>query len=105
PPTKHIARHAAMMHRSGGAAVCSTAHSWLPAKGDQAPLVDRVFDCAHADREPPCHAHSMQLVRKTVNGALTVPPGFNAQAYLESAGVAKTIARYSRGETIFTQGD
>jgi CRP/FNR family transcriptional regulator, cyclic AMP receptor protein len=30
---------------------------------------------------------------------------FNAQAYLESTGVAKTVLKYGRGETIFTQGD
>ena len=32
-------------------------------------------------------------------------PAFNAQAFLESAGVAKTIAQYGRGDTVFTQGD
>ncbi len=40
------------------------------------------------------------------NGAvqgLALP--FNAQAYLESTGVANTILKYGRGETIFTQGD
>jgi CRP/FNR family transcriptional regulator, cyclic AMP receptor protein len=30
---------------------------------------------------------------------------FNVQAFLDSAGVAKTVAYYGRGETIFTQGD
>ncbi len=30
---------------------------------------------------------------------------FNAQAFLESAGVSKTIVEYGRNETIFTQGD
>ena len=30
---------------------------------------------------------------------------FNAEAFLESAGVAKTIVQYGRDETIFTQGD
>ena len=30
---------------------------------------------------------------------------FNAQAYLESAGVSKTVRAYERGESIFTQGD
>jgi len=30
---------------------------------------------------------------------------FNAQTFLESAGVAKTIVPYARGEAIFTQGD
>lgn len=34
----------------------------------------------------------------------TVPP-FSAQAFLDSAGVAKTSARYGRGEAVFTQGD
>ena len=30
---------------------------------------------------------------------------FNAQAFLDSAGLSKTIAEYSRDESIFTQGD
>jgi CRP/FNR family transcriptional regulator, cyclic AMP receptor protein len=30
---------------------------------------------------------------------------FDARAFLESAGVAKTIKQYARGETIFSQGD
>jgi len=30
---------------------------------------------------------------------------FDAQAFLDSSGVARTIAEYRRGETIFTQGD
>jgi CRP/FNR family transcriptional regulator, cyclic AMP receptor protein len=30
---------------------------------------------------------------------------FDAQAFLESAGVARKIAEYRRGETVFTQGD
>src|SRR5829696_4627446 len=31
--------------------------------------------------------------------------GFNAQAFLESAGVSKKIVEYQRGESIFAQGD
>jgi CRP/FNR family transcriptional regulator, cyclic AMP receptor protein len=30
---------------------------------------------------------------------------FNAQAFLDSAGLSKTVAEYARDETIFTQGD
>ena len=41
---------------------------------------------------------------KRVNGALKAP-AFNAQAFLDSAGVAKTIVQYARGDAIFTQGD
>jgi len=33
------------------------------------------------------------------------PPAFTVEACLDSAGVAKTTARYDRGETIFAQGD
>src|SRR5207302_3411428 len=36
--------------------------------------------------------------------AKAVPP-FNAQGFLDSAGIAKTIVKYGRGETVFTQGD
>jgi CRP/FNR family cyclic AMP-dependent transcriptional regulator len=32
-------------------------------------------------------------------------PAFNAEMFLESAGVAKKIVEYARDETIFTQGD
>ena len=32
-------------------------------------------------------------------------PPFNAQAFLDSGGLSKTVAEYSRDETIFTQGD
>jgi len=39
------------------------------------------------------------------NGRAKAAPVFNAQAYLESAGVPKTIAQYGRGEAVFTQGD
>jgi len=40
-----------------------------------------------------------------VNGTVPAPVGFSAQGYLDSAGVAKTIVRYGRGESIFAQGD
>jgi CRP-like cAMP-binding protein len=43
-------------------------------------------------------------VRKTPRPPPRVPP-FNAQAFLDSAGVARTVAAYGRNETIFTQGD
>jgi CRP-like cAMP-binding protein len=31
--------------------------------------------------------------------------GFNVQAFLDSAGVAKTVVQYARGDTIFAQGE
>jgi CRP-like cAMP-binding protein len=43
--------------------------------------------------------------RKRSNGAAKAAPLFNAQAFLDSAGIAKTIVEYRRGETIFAQGD
>src|SRR5207245_10030465 len=45
------------------------------------------------------------LAMRLDNGAGRTTPVFSAQAFLDSAGVAKTIARYERGETIFAQGD
>jgi CRP/FNR family transcriptional regulator, cyclic AMP receptor protein len=48
---------------------------------------------------------SGRSARKPSNGAAPPPPAFEAQRFLESAGVAKTIAKYSRGEAVFTQGD
>ena len=38
------------------------------------------------------------------NGAKAAPV-FDAQAFLESEGVAKTVTKYGRGESVFTQGD
>ena len=35
----------------------------------------------------------------------TAPPAFNAQAFLDSAGLSKEIVPYSRAEVIFSQGD
>src|SRR2546428_11141268 len=39
------------------------------------------------------------------DGVSVRTPVFNAQAFLDSAGIAKTVAEYGREETIFTQGD
>jgi CRP/FNR family transcriptional regulator, cyclic AMP receptor protein len=46
-------------------------------------------------------------VRARKPSSRVVRPGrpFDARAFLESAGVAKTIVQYARGEAIFTQGD
>jgi CRP/FNR family transcriptional regulator, cyclic AMP receptor protein len=43
--------------------------------------------------------------RAPVNGVAKAGTAFNAQTFLESAGVAKTIVHYERGDAIFTQGD
>jgi CRP/FNR family transcriptional regulator, cyclic AMP receptor protein len=71
--------------------------SWSPA-------IRGVFSCAHVHGPVACHAWRMEP-RKPSNGAAKTVPAFNAQAFLDSAGVAKTIADYARGETIFTQGE
>jgi len=42
--------------------------------------------------------------RKSSNGAAT-RRSFDAQAFLDSAGLAKTVVQYGRGDTIFSQGD
>jgi CRP/FNR family cyclic AMP-dependent transcriptional regulator len=46
-----------------------------------------------------------RLATRPIDGSVKGLPAFNAQAFLESAGVAKTIAQYARGDTVFTQGD
>jgi CRP/FNR family transcriptional regulator, cyclic AMP receptor protein len=43
--------------------------------------------------------------RAPFNGVANAARAFNAQTFLESAGVAKTIVQYGRGDAIFTQGD
>jgi CRP/FNR family cyclic AMP-dependent transcriptional regulator len=39
------------------------------------------------------------------NSAAKSPAGFDGQAFLDSAGIAKAIVQYGRGDAIFTQGD
>jgi CRP-like cAMP-binding protein len=41
----------------------------------------------------------------TRTSAPEAAPLFNAESFLKSAGVAKTIAKYGRGDAVFTQGD
>src|SRR5436190_1866528 len=43
--------------------------------------------------------------RKAPCGGTRAVPRFNAHGLLDSSGVRKTIMKYGRGETIFTQGD
>jgi CRP/FNR family transcriptional regulator, cyclic AMP receptor protein len=43
--------------------------------------------------------------RRPFRAVTKAAAGFNAQVFLESAGVAKTVVRYRRGDTVFTQGD
>jgi CRP-like cAMP-binding protein len=43
--------------------------------------------------------------RKAANRGARTVQAFNAQAFLDSAGVTKTIVRYDRGDVIFTQGE
>jgi CRP/FNR family transcriptional regulator, cyclic AMP receptor protein len=43
--------------------------------------------------------------RKATSDLAHAMPPFNAQVFLDSAGVAKKIARYRQGDVIFTQGD
>ena len=62
-----------------------------------------MFCCAHIPGRAACHARRMSS-SKASHGAAKVP-AFDAQAFLDSSGTAKTITDYRRGETIFTQGD
>jgi len=43
--------------------------------------------------------------RKTSRRETKAVPAFDAQAFLDSSQLAKSINDYGRGETIFTQGD
>jgi CRP-like cAMP-binding protein len=45
------------------------------------------------------------MKRKKLLPAAPKAPPFDAEAFLNSAGVAKTIVHYARGAAIFTQGD
>ncbi len=43
--------------------------------------------------------------KKASRGPARAVPAFDAQAFLSSSGIARTVREYGRGETIFTQGD
>jgi CRP/FNR family transcriptional regulator, cyclic AMP receptor protein len=43
--------------------------------------------------------------RKGGTASARAGPGFDAQAFLDSSGVARKVVKYSRGETIFAQGE
>ncbi len=49
--------------------------------------------------------HMRRKATRSSDGSAKAMPVFNAHTFLESAGVAKTIVQYGRGEAIFTQGD
>src|SRR5436189_5412014 len=64
--------------------VCSLVHTWIARPRDM--------------------LGGMEL-RKAFRGGTRAVPAFNAQAFLDSSGIRKTVVEYGRGETIFTQGD
>jgi len=47
----------------------------------------------------------MKATKPSRGGRRAVVRVFNAQAFLDSSGIEKTIVEYERGTTIFTQGD
>jgi CRP/FNR family cyclic AMP-dependent transcriptional regulator len=50
--------------------------------------------------------HAVRVTRSALaDRAAPAPPVFRVDAFLASPGVAKSVARYDRGEAIFTQGD
>jgi CRP/FNR family cyclic AMP-dependent transcriptional regulator len=66
-------------------------------------VVPSLCTSGHLRGHAVCHASRMEP-RKKPRRARAVP-AFNAETFLASAGIAKRIVEYARGETIFTQGD
>lgn len=54
---------------------------------------------AHNDRAP------RQSRSAGAAAGHAAPPAFDAQAFLDSSAVAKTVSKYDRGESVFVQGD
>jgi CRP-like cAMP-binding protein len=48
---------------------------------------------------------SANKARRLANGPPNGGSAFNAEVFLKSTGVAKKVARYGRGDAVFTQGD
>src|SRR5471030_2528757 len=66
--------------------------------------MNHLFTCAQLHEPAPCHAPVVPSRKPSHAGAKTVGP-FNAQAFLDSSGVARTVSEFGRGESVFTQGD
>jgi CRP/FNR family cyclic AMP-dependent transcriptional regulator len=64
-----------------------------------------LFLCSFAHVEAPAAWHARWMSSSTASHGAAKVPAFDAQAFLDSSGTAKTITEYRRGETIFTQGD
>ena len=63
---------------------------------------------AQPHRRSAWHAFYVKSAKKTRQRANGEPRGgteFNAEAFLKSAGVAKRVAQFGRGDAVFTQGD
>jgi CRP-like cAMP-binding protein len=52
-----------------------------------------------------CWPRAMLLRMKLGKSLARTTPVFDAQGFLDSSGIAKTVVEYARGETIFSQGD
>jgi len=65
---------------------------------------NHLFTCAQLHEPAPCHAPVVPSRKPSHAGAKTAGP-FNAQAFLDSSGVARTVSEFGRGESVFTQGD
>jgi CRP/FNR family transcriptional regulator, cyclic AMP receptor protein len=55
--------------------------------------------------EHPATAVCAMLPRMATRKTRASPAAFNAQAFLESSGIARKIRQYGRGETVFAQGE
>jgi len=67
-----------------------------------------LFGWARVPAPAECQGGRMEPRRRTrapFNGVAKAASAFNAQTFLESAGVPKTVVQYRRGDAIFTQGD
>jgi CRP/FNR family transcriptional regulator, cyclic AMP receptor protein len=63
-----------------------------------------LFNTEHRITPFLCHPSFVEAVKRG-RGLARASPAFNAQEFLESAGVAKQVVKYGRNETVFRQGD
>src|SRR5471032_3288251 len=98
------------LHCVGGAAVgrwsdrVAEAHHRLEQPTPNRERRERLCVCAHVLGGSLCHARLVKSNKSPSARAKTIPV-FDAQAFLDSAGGAKTVIDYARGESIFAQGD
>jgi CRP/FNR family transcriptional regulator, cyclic AMP receptor protein len=82
------------------APLCRSEHPFLPLPVIMRPTMDGINSLKTPERR-----RKSMMARRNSRIAPQKRPAFNAQAFLDSAGIARKIVDYGRGHVVFSQGD